>query len=47
MGKEIVDGYFAVWDGRDDQNQEVPAGVYCIMVKAGNRCFTAKIIRAK
>jgi hypothetical protein len=45
---ELEAGYHeAVWDGRDDENRNLPAGVYYCRYKMGNLTNTAKIVLLK
>ncbi|MGB3342228.1 MAG: T9SS type A sorting domain-containing protein [bacterium] len=40
-------GNQVVWNGRDKNELQVPAGVYFVQVKAGNECIIKKVVKLK
>jgi flagellar hook assembly protein FlgD len=37
--------YSVTWDGKDVAGTEVPAGIYVVTLKTGDKVFNCKIIR--
>jgi len=35
------------WNGRDDQNKEIPAGIYLLKVRSGEIDKTVKLLKQK
>jgi len=46
-GVRLTGGYSFMWDGRDEMSQQLPEGVYYIIVAADGKNFTGKVIRVK
>ncbi len=48
FNEERQSGYYElIWDGRDDRNQQMPAGVYYVLYQMGDSKTTAKIVLLK
>ena len=44
VNKKLTAGmHLYLWDGKDDQNKQMPSGVYLYQMKAGDRVVTKRM----
>jgi flagellar hook assembly protein FlgD len=46
-GEQAAGNHSVIWNGKNSNGQQVPAGIYFIRIISGNTASTAKVIIAK